>query len=95
MEEFKQRLAEGEELAILEDLVVDLSKFKFNHPGGKFVIQHNVGKDISKYFYGSYMLENNLGKHLHSNIARKIANEIAVGKLKDNIPPYTMIVSAS
>jgi hypothetical protein len=75
--------------------VIDLSKFKFNHPGGKFVLEHNVGRDISKFFYGSYMLENNVTRHLHSNIARRIVNEITIGRLKDNTSPYTMIVSAS
>lgn len=75
--------------------MIDLSKFKFSHPGGKFVIEHNIGRDISKYFYGSYILENDLSPHVHSNIARRIVNEIAVGKLKENVPPYTMVISAS
>lgn len=82
LEDYNQRLAEGENLAILEDFVVDLSKFKFSHPGGKFVIEHNIGRDISKFFYGSYMLENNMKPHLHSNIARRIVNEITIGRLK-------------
>lgn len=75
--------------------MVDLSKFKFSHPGGKFVIEHNVGRDISKFFYGSYMLENDMDPHLHSNIARRIVNEITIGRLKENVFPYTMSVSAS
>jgi hypothetical protein len=58
------------------------------------VIEHNIGRDISKFFYGSYMLETNVRQHLHSNIARKIANEIIIGRLRDNVAPYTMVVSA-
>jgi cytochrome b involved in lipid metabolism len=31
-----------------------------NHPGGKFVIEHNIGRDVSKFFYGGYSLDGNL-----------------------------------
>ncbi len=94
-DEFNQRLAEGENLALIEDLVVDLSKYKFNHPGGKFVLEHNIGRDISKFFYGSYMLENDLKPHVHSNIARNIVNELTVGKLVETAITHTMVISAS
>jgi cytochrome b involved in lipid metabolism len=29
-----------------------------NHPGGKFVVEANIGRDISKFFYGGYSMEN-------------------------------------
>ena len=57
---------------ILDDLVLDISKYKFYHPGGMFVLQHNIGRDISKFFYGGYQLENYTGLsslHAHSGIA--------------------------
>lgn len=37
-EDFKKRISGGEQLVVLDDLVLDVSKFKFSHPGGKFVI---------------------------------------------------------
>jgi cytochrome b involved in lipid metabolism len=46
---------------ILDDLVIDVKDFQFQHPGGKFVIQQNIGRDISKFFYGGYSMEDNLG----------------------------------
>jgi cytochrome b involved in lipid metabolism len=37
-EEFKKRVTGGEKLCILDDLVLDISKFKDEHPGGTFVL---------------------------------------------------------
>ena len=43
---------------ILNDLVLDVSKFSLTHPAGAFLINKNVGRDISKYFDGGYVMEN-------------------------------------
>jgi cytochrome b involved in lipid metabolism len=43
---------------VLDDMVLDISDFINTHPGGKFSLSHNIGKDISKFFYGGYSLEN-------------------------------------
>jgi cytochrome b involved in lipid metabolism len=39
IEDFNIRIRKGEELVILDDMVLDISKYKFKHPGGKFVMQ--------------------------------------------------------
>ena len=52
--EFNTRVSQGEKLVILDDLVLDMRPYLYNHPGGAFVIEHNIGRDISKYFYGGY-----------------------------------------
>ena len=82
-EEFREKVEAGEKLVILDDLVLDVRPFMKNHPGGKFVIEHNVGKDISKFFYGGYVMEpsQNLKPYTHSNIARKIANSLTKFRL--------------
>lgn len=68
---------------ILDDLVLDVSKFKTEHPGGRFLLEHNIGRDISKFFYGGYTLEQGVGLKpvTHSNVARTIVNHIIVGRL--------------
>ena len=72
-------------MVLLDDLVLDISKFKFEHPGGTFLIEHHIGYDISKFFYGGYTLEIGSGMkpYTHSNVARKIVNSIAIGRLND------------
>jgi len=44
---------------------------------------HNIGRDVSKFFYGGYSLEGNLGRapargHAHSTFARKIVSDLAI-----------------
>ena len=46
-------------------------------------MQQNIGRDISKFFYGGYSMEDNLGPkpgqgYRHSNYARLIVNSIAI-----------------
>lgn len=44
-------------LAIIDEWVVDFTEFRHRHPGGKFLLDRNHGKDISKYFHGGYSAE--------------------------------------
>lgn len=79
-------VANGQKLVILDDLILDVGKFMHEHPGGTFSISHNVGRDISKFFYGGYALENIDGKvevHRHSISARKIVQQLIVGRLME------------
>jgi len=64
-------------------MVLDVKDFINHHPGGRFVLTHNIGRDISKFFYGGYSLEGNSGAdpkpgYNHSNYSRMIVNKIIV-----------------
>ena len=57
-----------------------------NHPGGKFLIEHTVGTDISKFFYGGNAMDENVygkeGKrHNHSNASFSQVDTMAVARL--------------
>ena len=56
----------------------------WNHPGGTFTLKHNIGKDISKFFHGGYSLENMAAvpNIAHSFAAKKIADDLIIGKLE-------------
>ena len=62
-----------------------------HHPGGRFALRHNIGRDISKFFYGGYSLEGNLERtkppsgHVHSNLARMIVQDLVVAKYEPTI----------
>lgn len=83
--EFKMKISTGAQYVLIDDLVLDVTKFKLNHPGGKFVIEYNVGRDLSKFFYGGYIMENSNGlkPHTHSNIARHIVNGLIIARIVD------------
>ena len=91
LEEFGIRVKKGEKLVILDDLVLDVGKYRFAHPGGKFVIEHNIGEDISKFFYGGYSLEIGSGHkpYTHSNVARNVVNSLIIGQIIREGPSFT------
>ncbi|CDW78413.1 cytochrome b5-like heme steroid binding domain containing protein [Stylonychia lemnae] len=95
--EFKKRVAGGEQLVILDDLVLDISKFKLSHPGGKFLLDYNIGRDISKFFYGGYTLENGGGcsPHSHSNMARCIVNTLVIARLEEKAKTFAARIVTS
>ena len=69
-------------------MVLDVSRFRFNHPGGTFLIEQNIGRDISKFFYGGYSLENYdyVAPNAHTNIARMVVNTLVIARLTSNAP---------
>ncbi len=74
------------QLVLLDDLILDVSSYKFDHPGGMFLLQSLIGKDISKYFHGGYTYENYIADkttHTHSPLAYNYAlKRLAIGRLR-------------
>lgn len=77
-------------------MVIDIGPYAHAHPGGAFLLEHNIGRDVSKFFYGSYALEGNENykgssmRHSHSNMARKIANANRIGILKHDAVRWSL-----
>jgi len=71
-------------LVIFDNLVLNLNGFERQHPGGKFNLTHNYGKDISKFFFGGYNLVQVKGKrpHHHSQSALDIVKTLVVGVIE-------------
>lgn len=58
----------GQKLVILDNLILDSNGYERIHPGGKFTLIKNFGRDISKFFYGGYVLVNGKGSYgVHSH----------------------------
>lgn len=89
--EFLEHIKNGKQYVILDDMVLDIQSYKFGHPGGTFLIEHFIGQDISKFFYGGYQLENYTGKkthHNHSAIAFHQVNRLIIAKLNYEAPEF-------
>lgn len=87
---------QGEQLVILDEYVLDVSEFMDKHPGGRFLLKHNVGRDISKFFYGGYCLDGNFQDKprrgaVHSNYARRIVNSLIVAYYEKEIDKVSTI----
>ncbi len=93
---FESEIRAGSKLVIIDNLVLDVSEFISVHPGGKFVIRHLVGTDVSKFFFGGYTLEENTVTkpkgHVHSVYAKLIVNDLAVGIYERDITVKTEVV---
>ena len=88
LEVFHARVHQGEQLVILDDLVLDVRDYMNTHPGGRFLIEQNLGRDISKFFYGGYSTENydKLKPYNHSFDARQAVENLAVARLEGFAP---------
>ena len=75
----------GDSLVICDNLVLRTSGYERIHPGGKFTIVKNFGRDIAKFYYGNYALTN--GKltkpHTHSGQANAILESMIIGFIAD------------
>lgn len=88
--QFMEMVEAGHHVAVLDDLVVDLAKYHFHHPGGAFVLKQNIGRDLSKYFHGAFSMENIGGGRVfnwyHSTNARRIVNSLAIARYIKRAP---------
>lgn len=78
IEEFQKS---DKKLALFDNYVVNMGGYVFEHPGGRYVLLECVGKDIGKFFYGAYSMENQVKAHTHSYIAGKILKKLICAKL--------------
>ena len=65
----------GEKLTILDNLILNTNGYERIHPGGKFTLIKNFGRDVSKFYYGGYALvqgKGAFGVHAHSEASRMI-----------------------
>lgn len=99
LEEFHQQVKFGRKLVLLDDFVLDVSKFLDEHPGGRFSLEHNIGRDVSKFFHGGYALENLPGfemkVHTHSRDARRVVNSLIIGRLEAPAKRKLLLVEKS
>ena len=84
-DKFNSNVKNGAKLVILDGYILDVAKFLNDHPGGRFSLEHNIGRDFSRYFYGGYSLENfnKVPHHTHSSDARKVVNALIIAKLEN------------
>ena len=82
-EQIDKGVAAGIPLLIFDNLILNLNGYEKLHPGGKFVLKQNFGRDISKFFNGGYSLMQGPGikPHHHSAHALSILKGLIVGVL--------------
>ena len=64
----------GASLVVCDNLVLRINGYEKIHPGGRFVITKNYGRDIAKFYYGNYALTSGPKTKIYTHSAR--ANDI-------------------
>lgn len=80
--QFNNMINAGKKLVLFNNFIVNVENFMDEHPGTRFVISHNIGKEIGKYFYGAYSLEQDVAPYAHSSYAANLIKRLTVGKLE-------------
>lgn len=80
--QFNNLVKIGRKLVLFNNFVVDVEPFMDEHPGTRFVLSQNIGRDIGKYFYGAYSMEEDVAPHIHSHYAAGIIKKLTIGKLE-------------
>ena len=82
----EKAVEDGEPLCVLDNLILSMvgadefyPGYEKIHPGGKFLITRNYGRDISKFFYGGYVMMAGQIPHTHTLAALKICEALVVG----------------
>lgn len=57
-EDVETAIADDSKLMALENYVVDVKGYEKFHPGGRFILDSNIGNDIGKFIYGGYFMIN-------------------------------------
>ena len=70
---FEALIKKGKQYVIYDNYVLDVSSFMHTHPGSPYTIKNNIGRDIGKYFNGSYHIEASASPYAHSYFAYEIA----------------------
>jgi hypothetical protein len=75
----------GHPLVVFDQFVLNCGWFEKIHPGGRFTINKNYGRDISKFYYGGYVLVNGKGirAYNHSPTALAMVESMVVGTMEE------------
>jgi len=74
--QFQERVQKGEQLVVLENVVLDVKNFVHDHPGGRQTLLNWVGHDVTALYNG------NGSGHVHSDASRKHLAAMRAGLLK-------------
>ncbi|CAD8167508.1 unnamed protein product [Paramecium pentaurelia] len=71
---------------ILREAIYDVSDF--NHPGGQYILERITGREIGRYFYGGFPIQNlNIKMHIHTQFAINYIETRYLGDYRnDNCP---------
>jgi len=81
-----RRVAEGEQLVVIDGMVHDVTQIVDNHPGGRLTLLRYIGKDITPLFYGAAEEDGGVAPpHFHTQNARDMLPGLRVGRIVESV----------
>ncbi len=80
--EIREHVRAGSRWVLLHGLIIDVSDFVTRHPGGAYLIERNLGCDVSSFFTGRDAYDESVPAHAHSKDALAFARSLVVGALR-------------
>ena len=89
--EYIRNYIPGYKWALYGNRILDLENWA--HPGGNFIIQQIIGREVSRFLLGSYPLESHVKtkRWKHSQQAYELIESLTIGMLSDK--PESILVS--
>ena len=64
-----------------DEYILDVSGFKWNHPGGSFFFPQVYGQDAGKFINGCSSVNDTIRPYTHSKIAKNMINFLKIGRV--------------
>jgi hypothetical protein len=62
----------GKKYVFYDDLVLDVNRYRWSHPGGSIMFQNTIGEDMGKFISGCSSIGGTFMPYNHSMMARKL-----------------------
>jgi hypothetical protein len=82
-------------LVLCQNFVLNVSKFSFDHPGGRKIFYELDKKDILKYLHETTLVYGSNLSHVHSFAAFKVIEDLAVAKLAKSRYPRILFEASN
>jgi hypothetical protein len=82
MSELRQGILAGRKLLVWNGMVLDVGHFIEIHPGGTYLLEANLGEDVTSWFRGHESNDASVPSHVHSKVAKDLALSMVVGALR-------------
>lgn len=76
----ENEIAQGRQLVVYEDTVVDIQPYSHLHPGADGLLKAYIGQEIGRYIYGGFPCAN-LNPHNHSDESIQLIETLKVANL--------------
>ena len=87
-EVFEEIMNGKKEWVFYDEYILDISGFKWNHPGGSFMFKGIYGQDVGKFLNGCSNVDD-YRPYFHSDQARNIAEHLTIGYI--SFPPNLFV----